>query len=61
MFARLLTSYSTRHHKISYSLAHQYLEVNLQPTPPDTLRLAIALHIDVSRSTHNLHDQAHDD
>jgi hypothetical protein len=61
MFAGQLTIYTTRHTKISYSLAYQYAQVNLQATPPDTLRSATASHIDVCRSTYILHHQTHQD
>jgi hypothetical protein len=59
MFAGQLTRYTTRHTKISYSLAYQWSQVNLPPTPPDTLRSAAASHINVRRSTYPLHHQTH--
>jgi hypothetical protein len=49
MFAGQLTYYTTRHTKISYSLAYQYAQVNLLATPPDTPRSATASHINVRR------------
>jgi hypothetical protein len=61
MFAGQLTSYTTRHTKISYSFAYQCSQVNLRPTPPDTLRLATALRINIRRSTYRLHHQTHQD
>jgi hypothetical protein len=59
MFAGELTPYTTGHTKISYSLAYQSSQVNLQATPPDTPRLATASHINVLRSTYILHHQTH--
>jgi hypothetical protein len=47
MFAGLLTSYTTRHTKISCSLTYRYLQVNSRPTPPDTPRSATILHVNV--------------
>jgi hypothetical protein len=61
MFAGQLTRYTTRHTKISYSLAYQCSQVNLQTTPPDTLRSATASHSNVRRSTYKLHHQTHQD
>jgi hypothetical protein len=60
-FPGQLTRYTTRHIKISYSLAYQCLQVNLQATPPDTLRSATASHFNVPRSTYNLHHQTYQD
>jgi hypothetical protein len=61
MFAGQLTAYTTKHTKISYSLAYQYSQVNLQATPPDTLILATASHLNVRRLTYVLHHQTHQD
>jgi hypothetical protein len=61
MSAGQLTDYITRNTKVSYCLTYQYSEVNLQATPPDTLRLATASHISIRRSTYNLHHQTHQD
>jgi hypothetical protein len=61
MFAGRLTIYTTRHTKISCSLARQCSQVDLPSTPPDTLRSAAALHVNVRRSTYPLHHQAHQD
>jgi transcriptional regulator of nitric oxide reductase len=61
MFAGQLTRYTTRHTQISYSLAYQCPQVNLQPTRPDTPRSATASHINVRRSTYPLHGQTHQD
>jgi hypothetical protein len=57
MFAGQLTSCTTIHTKISYSLPHECLQVNLQPTPPDTLWLATASRIKVRRLAYCLHHQ----
>jgi hypothetical protein len=59
MFARQLTSYTTKHTKMSYCLAYQCSHVNLHPTPPDTPRSATASHINVRRLTYKLHPQTH--
>jgi hypothetical protein len=61
MSAGQLTSYTTRHIKISCSLAYQCSHVNLPPTPPDTPRSAAASHINNCRSTYPLHHQTHQD
>jgi hypothetical protein len=57
IFAGQLTTYTTRHTKISYRLAYQYSQVNSPPTPPDMPKSATASHINVRRSTYNLHHQ----
>jgi hypothetical protein len=49
-----LTSYTTRHTKISYSLACQCSQVNLHVTPLDTSKIAADSHVNVSRPTHLL-------
>jgi hypothetical protein len=36
IFADQLTSYTNRHNKVNYCLAHRCSQVNLHPTPPDT-------------------------
>jgi hypothetical protein len=61
IFAGQLTNYTTRHTNISYSLACQYSQVNLQATPPDTPRLATASHVNIRRSTYILHHQTRPD
>jgi hypothetical protein len=61
MFAGQLTRYTTRHTKISCSLACQCSQVNLPPTPPDTLRSAAASHVNVRRLTDLLYHQTHQD
>jgi hypothetical protein len=61
MFAGRLTIYTTRHTKISCSLARQCSQVDLPSTPPDTLRSAAASHVNVRRSTYLLHHQTHQD
>jgi hypothetical protein len=55
------STYTTRHTKISYSLAYQCSQVNLPATPPDTPRLATASQVNVRRSTYLLHHQTHQD
>jgi hypothetical protein len=57
IFAGQFTCYTTRHAKVSYCLTYQCSQVNLQPTPPDTPRSATASHINLRRSTYNLHHQ----
>jgi hypothetical protein len=59
IFARQLTSYITRHIRVSYCLAYQSSHVNLHPTPPDTPGSATALHINLRTSTYFLHHQTH--
>jgi hypothetical protein len=59
MFAGELTRYTTRHTKVSYSLAYQCSQINLPTTPPDTPSSATALHINVRRSTYKLHHQTY--
>jgi hypothetical protein len=54
-FADQLTTYTTRHTKISTRLAYPRSQLNLLPTPPNTLRSAPASHIHVCRSTYLLH------
>jgi hypothetical protein len=61
IFAGQLTNYTTRHTKISCSLASPSSQVNLLPTPPDTLRSAAASHVNLRRSTYQLHHQTHQD
>jgi hypothetical protein len=61
MFAGKLTSYTTRHTKVSCSLARQYSKVNLQATPPETLGSAATSHVDIRRLTYTLHHQTHQD
>jgi hypothetical protein len=61
MFAGQLTHYTTRHTKISCSLARQCLQVNLRPTTPDTPRSAAASHVNVRRLTYALQHQTHQD
>jgi hypothetical protein len=59
IFAGELTSYTTRHTKISYCLAYQCSQVNLRATPPDTPGSATASQINVRRLTYFLHHQTH--
>jgi hypothetical protein len=59
MFAGQLTSYNTRHPKISCSLARQLSLVNLRTTTPDTPRSAAASHVNVRWSTYALQHQTH--
>jgi hypothetical protein len=54
MFAGQLTSYTTRHTKVSYCLAYQCSQVNLHATPPDTPRSGTAFHVNVCWPTHFL-------
>ena len=54
MFASQLTSYTIRPTRISYSLAYQGSQVNLHPTPPDTLGLGTASYINVRELSHLL-------
>src|SRR5689334_15130638 len=57
MFARLLTSYTNRHTKISSSFASRCSYVYLHTTASDTTRLAEASHLDVRTSTYWLHNK----
>jgi hypothetical protein len=61
MFAGQLTIYTIRYAKISYRLSFKYSQIDLQPTPPDTLRSATALYIDVRTFTHKLLHQTPQD
>ena len=54
IFIYLLTSYTTRHSRISSRLIYLYLHINLPPTPPNIVGLAAALHINSYRSTYFL-------
>ena len=47
MFTGQLTRYTIRHTKTSYSIAYQGSQVNLHPTPQDTLGLGTTSHINV--------------
>ena len=59
MFTGQLTRYTIRHTKTSYSLAYQGSQVNLHPTPQDTLGLGTTSHINVRKPTYKLHHQTH--
>src|SRR5205809_845038 len=57
VFAGLLTSYTTKRARISSSLACQYSQVYLHPTPPNAPESAAASHASIRRSTNSLHHQ----
>jgi hypothetical protein len=59
MFAGQLTTYTTRHTKISYRLAYQGSQVNSPAAPPDTLGSAISSYVNIRRLTHKPLHQTH--
>ena len=61
IFICLLTSYTTRHSKISSSLIYPYSHIYLHAIPPDIIRLAAALYIHICISTYTLYHQTQQD
>src|SRR5205809_845037 len=57
VFAGLLTSNTIKRDRISSSLACQYSQVYLHPTPPNAPESAAASHASIRRSTYILHHQ----